>query len=389
MTNNNSTYKRLGDYIREVDVRNKDLRCTNLLGLSIAKKFIPSIANMVGTDLRPYKIVKHNQFAYVPVTSRNGEKITVALYTGNEPAIISQAYVVFEIVGTCDTVETVCTPSLQCDQLLPEYLMMWFRRAEFDRYARYHSHGSAREVFDWEEMCNVMLPIPSIEEQRKIVTRYKAIETRISNNKQTIAKLEEAAQALYRKMFVDDVDVENLPDGWRMGTIKEFCKEMKSGGTPSRTNNSYWDSNDIPWLKSGEVHNNVIWKTEDYISESGLKNSSAKLIPADSVIMAMYGATAAQVAYLKCETTTNQACCNMVCHSKEDAAYLYFHLLNHQDEIKVLANGGAQENLSQELIANQPIIIGCGSNKFTTIIEQISLLTKDNEKLIEMLSLMA
>ena len=201
MNNNNSTYKRLGDYIREVDVRNKDLQCSNLLGLSIAKKFIPSIANMVGTDLRPYKIVKHNQFAYVPVTSRNGEKITVALYTDDEPAIISQAYVVFEIVGTCDTVETVCTPSLQCDQLLPEYLMMWFRRAEFDRYARYHSHGSAREVFDWEEMCNVMLPVPPIEEQRNIVNKYKAIENRIANNKQTIAKLEEAAQALWMELM--------------------------------------------------------------------------------------------------------------------------------------------------------------------------------------------
>lgn len=366
-------YKRLGDYIREVDVRNKDLQCTNLLGLSIAKAFIPSIANTVGTDLRPYKIVKHDQFAYVPVTSRNGEKITVALYDGQEDCIISQAYTAFEIIDH--------------EQLLPEYLMMWFRRPEFDRYARFKSHGSAREVFDWEEMCNVMMPIPTLAEQRRIVSRYQAIQGRIAGNKQTIAKLEEAAQALYRKMFVDDIDVENLPEGWRRGTIKEFCKEMKSGGTPSRTNNSYWDSKDIPWLKSGEVHNNVIWNTEDYISESGLKNSSAKLIPADSVIMAMYGATAAQVAYLKCETTTNQACCNIICHSKEDAAYLYFHLLNHQEEIKVLANGGAQENLSQELIANQPIIIGFVSNKFATIIEQISLLTKENELLTELLSM--
>ncbi len=108
MTNNNSTYKRLGDYIREVDVRNSDLRCTNLLGLSNAKVFIPSIANTIGTDLRSYKIVRHSQFAYVPVTSRNGDKITIALYTGDEPAIVSQAYVVFEIVDMCDSVETVC-----------------------------------------------------------------------------------------------------------------------------------------------------------------------------------------------------------------------------------------------------------------------------------------
>ena len=373
MTNKNFTYKRLGDYIREINVRNKDLSVTKLMGINIDKYFMPSVANVIGTDMSNYKVVANGQFACNLMHVGRDEKIPVALNT-EDPIIVSPAYFVFEV---CD------------DSLLPEYLELSLRNPEFDRNAWFHTDGDVRGGMDKEGMKDLLIPVPSIEEQRKIVSRYKAIETRISNNKQTIAKLEEAAQALYRKMFVDDVDVENLPEGWRMGTIKEFCKEMKSGGTPSRTNNSYWDSNDIPWLKSGEVHNNVIWNTEDYISESGLKNSSAKLIPADSVIMAMYGATAAQVAYLKCETTTNQACCNMICHSKEDAAYLYFHLLNHQDEIKVLANGGAQENLSQELIANQPIIIGCGSNKFTTIIEQISLLTKENEKLIEMLSLMA
>lgn len=372
MTNNNSTYKRLGDYIREINVRNKDLSVTKLMGINIDKYFMPSVANVIGTDMSNYKVVANGQFACNLMHVGRDEKIPVALNT-EDPIIVSPAYFVFEV---CD------------DSLLPEYLELSLRNPEFDRNAWFHTDGDVRGGMDKEGMKDLLIPVPPLEEQRSIVSRYKAIETRIANNKQTIAKLEEAAQALYRKMFVDDVDVENLPDGWRMGTIKEFCKEMKSGGTPSRTNNSYWDSNDIPWLKSGEVHNNVIWNTEDYISESGLKNSSAKLIPADSVIMAMYGATAAQVAYLKCETTTNQACCNMICHSKEDAAYLYFHLLNNQDDIKVLANGGAQENLSQELIANQPIIIGLGSDKFAILIEQISLLSKESEKLKEMLSLL-
>ena len=196
-------YKRLGDYIREVNVRNRELRVTNLLGLSIEKKFIPSIANTIGTDMSAYKIVQPSQFAYVPVTSRNGEKITVALYDGEEFAIISQAYTIFEIVDQ--------------DVLLPEYLMMWFRRPEFDRYARFHSHGSAREVFDWDELCNMQLPVPSIERQREIVAEYETLTRRIRLNEQMIAKLEETAQALYRKMFVDGIDKENLPEGWRMG----------------------------------------------------------------------------------------------------------------------------------------------------------------------------
>ena len=338
-----SNYKRLGDYIRQVDVRNRDLAVDRLLGLSITKQFIPSIANTTGTDMSTYKIVLPRQFGYVPVTSRNGDKITIALYEGESPCIISQAYVVFEVID-----ET---------ELLPEYLMMWFRRPEFDRYARFKSHGSAREVFEWSEMCEVMLPVPPIEEQRKIVAEYQAIEKRIENNRHLIATLEATAQTIYRKMFVNDIDPENVPEGGKMETIGEFCKETKSGGTPSRSNAKFWDRPQYRWLKSGEVANNIIFDTEEYISEEGLNESSAKIIPNGAVVMAMYGATASQVAYLACPTTTNQACCNMITNSFEAAAYLYFHCLFKQEEIKRLANGGAQENLSQELICSQPIII--------------------------------
>ena len=182
----------------------------HLLGLSIEKKFIPSIANTIGTDMSVYKIVQPSQFAYVPVTSRNGDKITVALYDGKETAIISQAYTVFEITDH--------------NVLSPEYLMMWFRRPEFDRYARFHSHGSAREVFDWDELCNVMLPIPSIARQREIVAEYETLTNRIRLNEQMIQRLEATAQALYRKMFVDGVDKENLPEGWRWGMLSEVSQ---------------------------------------------------------------------------------------------------------------------------------------------------------------------
>lgn len=370
-------YKRLGDYIREVNVRNLDLKVTNLLGVSISKEFMPSIANTIGTDMSTYKIVGRRQFAYGPVTSRNGDKVSIALLDGYDDAIISQAYTVFEVIDH--------------EQLLPEYLMMWFRRPEFDRYARFHSHGSAREIFDWDELCDVMLPIPSITRQREIVSEYETLTNRICLNNQMIQHLEATAQALYRKTFVDNIDKENLPEGWRIGTIGEFCKEMKSGGTPSRNHNEYWDKNDFLWLKSGEVHNNIIITVEEYISQAGLNNSSAKIIPQGSVIMAMYGATAAQVAYLNCDTTTNQACCNMICNCKEDAAYLFFHLLANQEDIKKLANGGAQENLSQELIAQQPIVLLNDNEKilkFVPILDNLVVLYKENEKLTELQSLL-
>ena len=372
-----AVYKRLGNFIREVNVRNRELKVTNLLGVSVSKEFMPSIANTIGTDMTTYKIVERGQFVYISDTSRRGDKIAIALLDAYDDAIISQAYTVFEVIDH--------------KQLLPEYLMMWFRRPEFDRYARFHSHGSAREIFDWDELCEVRLPVPTIERQHEIVTEYETLSNRIRLNEQMIKKLEETAQALYRKMFVDNIDKENLPDGWRMGTIGDFCKEIKSGGTPSRSHNEFWDKKDYPWLKSGEVHNNMITCVEEYISQAGLDNSSAKIIPQGSVIMAMYGATAAQVAYLACDTTTNQACCNMICNSQADAAYLFFHLLKNQEDIKKLANGGAQENLSLELIAQQPIVLFNGKEEtsvFVPILDNLIIRYKENSKLTDLQSLL-
>jgi type I restriction enzyme S subunit len=144
------------------------------------------------------------------VTSRNGDKITIALFDDHDKALISQAYTPFEVKDT--------------NELDPEYLMMWFRRPEFDRYARFKSHGSAREIFDWEEMCNVKLPIPHIDKQREIVKEYNVIQNRIDLNQQLIQKLEETAQAIYKQWFVEGIDLENLPQGWRVGSFEELIK---------------------------------------------------------------------------------------------------------------------------------------------------------------------
>ncbi|MBQ6187213.1 MAG: restriction endonuclease subunit S [Prevotella sp.] len=207
-------YKRLGDYIREVNVRNRELKVTNLLGLSVSKEFMPSIANTIGTDMSTYKVVERNQLVYIADTSRRGDKIAIGLLDKYDNAIVSQAYTVFEVIDH--------------EQLLPEYLMMWFRRPEFDRYARFHSHGSAREIFDWDELCDVMLPIPSITRQREIVSEYETLTNRIRLNNQMIQHLEATAQVLYRKTSVDNIDKENLPKGWRMGTLGDYV-ELSQG----------------------------------------------------------------------------------------------------------------------------------------------------------------
>ena len=245
-----SNYKRLGDYIRQVDIRNQDLAVDNLLGLSVSKVFMPSIANTIGTDMSNYKVVKQRQFVYISDTSRRGDKIAIALLDKWDEAIVSAIYTVFEVADT--------------DILLPEYLMMWFRRPEFDRYARFKSHGSAREVFEWDEMCEVMLPVPSIDEQRKIVAEYQAVERRIENNRRLIATLESAAQTIYRQMFVDNIDPENLPQGWRMGSLTDIAIYLNGAACQKYATT---DSEYINVLKIKELGQGFIDDNSDRVSK--------------------------------------------------------------------------------------------------------------------------
>lgn len=353
-------YKRLGDYIREVNVRNRELRVTNLLGLSIEKKFIPSIANTIGTDMSAYKIVQPSQFAYVPVTSRNGEKITVALYDGEESAIISQAYTIFEIVDQ--------------DVLLPEYLMMWFRRPEFDRYARFHSHGSAREVFDWDELCNVQLPVPSIVRQREIVSEYETLTRRIRLNEQMIAKLEETAQALYRKMFVDGLDKENLPEGWRMGRLGEVAT-FKYGKLAEK----HEQSKEFPCpVFSG-------YAVTGYTNEYTLEEPTI-------VIIARGDAGTGRICMSPPKCFLSNLAIAIEMKDKTMREYLYYHLLD--SETMSLRSGSAQAQITInnlepfEVITPAKDICKDFSIKIKTIYSNIYLKQQENEKLTELRSLL-
>ena len=369
-------YRFLGEYIRQVDIRNKKGKKENLLGVSVQKQFIQSIANTVGTDFTKYKIVKKGQFTYIPDTSRRGDKIAIALLEDYEEGLVSNVYTVFEVIDT--------------EKLLPEYLMLWFSRPEFDRYARFKSHGSVREVMDWEEMCKVELPVPDIEKQRKIVKAYKTITDRIALKQKINDNLVAIGTASIQKnvgrgalINMTEAEMERLtfPKDFKVENVSEFCIETKSGSTPSRTTKEYWKNGTISWVKSGEVHNNITLQTEEYITPLGLTESSTKLLPKDTVLMAMYGVTAGEVGYLAIEATTNQAICGMICHSEAEAAYLYFSLIQSQAAISRLSNGGAQDNLSKNFIDNIKIVVP--PSKFieklnlAAIVEQMTLNTKE------------
>jgi len=185
-----------------------------------------------------------------------------------------------------------------------------------------------------------------------------------------------------------------IPKGWEATTIKDFCAEMKSGGTPSREEPEYWNSSDIPWLKTGEVCNRVLVETEEYISFKGCKNSSAKILPLNTVLIAMYGEgkTKGQSGYLRFEASTNQACCAMICKNEKQSTLLYYFLRINQSQIASLANGGAQPNLSKELIENikiiKPSILVINKHPFLNFINHCELLERENIKLSKIQNLL-
>ncbi len=231
-----SSYKLLGTYIEPANQLNDGMEVKELLGISNQKFFQNSHTNTIDIDLQTYRIVRTNQFAYNRATTRNGDKISIALRQGND-CIVSPSYRIFR--------------SKDENILNSEYLMMWFRRPEFDRYARFKSHGSAHEFFEYEQMCQVELPIPSITKQREIVKEYNVIQNRIALNQQLIQKLEETAQAIYREWFVEGIDLENLPEGWNNGKLADLI-EIKYGKAYS-----HLEEGEIPLYGSGGLMSKV------------------------------------------------------------------------------------------------------------------------------------
>ena len=246
-------YKLLGKFIRQVDVRNTDGKEENLLGVSVQKQFIPSIANTVGTDFTKYKVVKKRQFTYIPDTSRRGDKIAIALLEDYEEGLVSNVYTVFEVVDE--------------NKLLPEYLMLWFSRPEFDRYARFKSHGSVREIMDWDEMCKVELPVPTIEQQRNIVKAYKTITDRIVLKKQINDNLRASASIMFfnKIRYVQcpecwqETEIGTYPIDWTLSTLGEVLDTIidRRGLTPTKLG-SEWSNEGIIALSAKSVKNHEL-----------------------------------------------------------------------------------------------------------------------------------
>lgn len=228
-----SSYKPIGNYIQKVEHRNRDLKVSRLLGLSMTKEFRETTSNIVGTDMSVYRVMSKYQFACDFMSPIRVNKLPVVLKLDDEPNLVSPAYPVFEIKNR--------------DELDPEYLMMWFRRPEFDRYATFKCDAAIRGGYEWNELCETLIPVPHIGIQREIVKEYNTIQNRINLNQQLIQKLEETAQAIYKEWFVEfEFPDENgkpyksnggtmkwckelgkqIPEGWQMGILENVSNQL-------------------------------------------------------------------------------------------------------------------------------------------------------------------
>ena len=362
-----SNYKRLGDYIRQVDVRNKDDERYDLLGVSVEKCFISSIANTVGTDWHNYKIIKKGQFCYIPDTSRRGDKIGIAHLTDREIGLVSAVYTVFEVWNK---------------ELVPEYLMLWFKRPEFDRYARYHSHGSVREIFDWEEMCNVELPVPPIEEQEKIVDAYQKIETRIALKKKINENLEVRALTILKDFLLSANKVKLLD------VIKDSCT---GGDAIQKVPIVNYDTG-IRCARVGDITNQRQWSLWGFCNANKTILETYKLSKYDILVTrtATLGAVQLIVEDKKPLVFNNGLIRLVIDSTRANALYVYWVLKTkdfndyiHQIDFATSVRPNMKMNYLLEY--DMPIISMRQQSLFVKYIEPLTMQTYNNNSEINML----
>ena len=402
-----SNYKPIGNYIQLVDERNRGLKVTTLLGLSISKQFIKSVANTIGTDMENYKIIRKNQFACSTMQVRRDRKMPVALFTEDVPAIISQAYPMFEIIDT--------------SILLPEYLMMWFTRSEFDREACFHAVGGVRGSLEWDDFCGMKLPIPSPEKQLEIVKEYNIIQNRIKLNNKLITKLEETAQAIYKQWFVDfEFPDENgkpyksnggemvfceelekeIPEGWELGFLGHLCQMIDGdrGNNYPKKEDFYQDEYCL-FLNAG----NVTKRGFDFNSCSFITIEKDKLLrkgklQTNDIILTTRG-TVGNLAFYTEKTPYKNIRINsgmIVIRPRLEASFL-FSMLNSFEFTKSIENyisGSAVPQLPIKDLSSIQLVVpnDCVMNDFSnigyTLYKNIDIIKAQNQKLEELKDLL-
>lgn len=280
-----SNYEPLGKHIRLVDYRNSEEVTSTVLGISIDKEFMPSVANVIGTDLSRYKLISKGLFACNPMHVGRDERLPIALYEKDNAAIVSPAYFMFEIIDR--------------DVLNEEYLMMWFRRPEFDRECWFMTDGSVRGGITWDDLCRIKLPVPSYARQCEIVESYRAITNRIALKRAENDNLINTTDTIFFKVFL-----ENKPTATISFTD---IVQLMGGGTPKTDEDSFWNGNILFFTPKDISRSPFCISTEKHLTNEGLNNCSSRLYPPYTTFVTCRG-TVGNLALAGVPMAMNQSC---------------------------------------------------------------------------------
>lgn len=344
-----SNYEPLGKHIRLVDYRNSEEVTSTVLGISIDKEFMPSVANVIGTDLSRYKLISKGLFACNPMHVGRDERLPIALYEKDNAAIVSPAYFMFEIIDR--------------DVLNEEYLMMWFRRPEFDRECWFMTDGSVRGGITWDDLRRIKLPVPSYARQCEIVESYRAITNRIALKRAENDNLTEQCSVDYNLMLNGyTTESEELPNGWCNGSIGSYC-DVKSGFA---FKSDWWTTEGYKVIKIANIVNNSIDldSCNCVIAEHANKANNFYVQSGD-ILIAMTGATTGKIGMVPlCSEpiVVNQRVGKFFLGDNpiEKAPFLFATLL-YSRVIRHLqpdgTAGSAQDNLSADNIKDIAIVL--------------------------------
>lgn len=343
-------YDILGKYIRLIDVRNKDNVTNKVLGINIDKFFMPSVANVIGTDLSKYKLITKGKFACNPMHVGRDERLPVALYGEDEPALVSPAYFMFEIIDN--------------NVLEENYLMMWFRRAEFDRICWLHTDGSVRGGITWDDICRMEIPVPDIDEQRKIVKAYKTVEDRIELKRKINDNLEEQAEAIYKEMIVNNFA------NCKMSTLEETStiKTGKLNSEAAVVNGIY------PFFTCSQetYRTNTFSFDQEAVLLAG--NNASAIYPLKIYCGKFDAYQRTYVIFSKNKLVSNKQ--------------LYFVLKQQLNEFKGISSGTATKFLTLKILASIPVIIAPEdiANSFINAMDKMFETIFQNQREIEYLN---
>lgn len=381
-----SNYDILGNHIRLIDTRNRESITDRVLGINIDKFFMPSVANVIGTDLSKYKLITKGKFACNPMHVGRDERLPVALYDEEEPAIVSPAYFMFEVIDN--------------SILNEDYLMMWFRRPEFDRICWLHTDGSVRGGITWDDICRLELPIPPIENQLEIVNIYKAITERIALKQKINDNLEETAQSLFQEQFAAFYNENELPDGYSIATLDSLCsikggKRLPADGELLDTPTAH------PYIRVRDLGSNryvCLTNQFQYIDEETHSAISRYIVNTNDIVISIVG-TIGLIG--KIHTSLNNAnltenCVKLANIHTVTPDYLYYTLCYKKQikEIELLTVGAVQSKLPMYNIQSMKILVPPAEviedfqHKFDIFNEQIEANTIEIQILYELQSVL-